>query len=52
MVLTRYTGRGKESGVTVDTRGAHVWKLRDGKAVRLEVFSSRARALAAAGLSP
>jgi ketosteroid isomerase-like protein len=52
VVLTRYTGRGKESGVTVDTRGAHVWTLREAKAVRLEVFSSRERALAAARVTP
>jgi uncharacterized protein len=50
VVLTRYTGRGKESGVAVDTRGAHLWTMRDGKAVRLEVFSSRRRALEAAGV--
>jgi uncharacterized protein len=50
VVLTRYTGRGKGSGVAVDTRGAHVWKLRDGRVIRLEVFSSRERALAAAGI--
>jgi ketosteroid isomerase-like protein len=52
VVLTRYTGRGKGSGATVDTRGAHLWTLRDGKVRRLEVFSSRDRALAAAGLAP
>jgi ketosteroid isomerase-like protein len=50
VVLCRYTGRGKASGVDVDVRGAHVWKMRDGKAVRLEVFSSREKALEAAGL--
>jgi ketosteroid isomerase-like protein len=50
VVLARYTGRGKESGVTVDSEGAHVWRLRDGKVIRLEVFSSRSRALEAAGL--
>jgi ketosteroid isomerase-like protein len=47
-VLTRYRGRGKGSGVEVDVEGAHVWKLRDGKAVRLEVFADRERALRAA----
>ena len=52
VVLARYMGRGKESGVTVDTEGAHLWKMRDGKAIRLEVFSSRNRALQAAGLAP
>jgi uncharacterized protein len=50
VVLCRYTGRGKESGVAVDTAGAHVWTMREGKAVRLEIFSSRRKALEAAGL--
>jgi ketosteroid isomerase-like protein len=51
VVLCRYTGRGKESGVEVDARGAHLWTMREGKAVRLEIFSSRRKALEAAGLS-
>jgi ketosteroid isomerase-like protein len=50
VVLTRYSGRGKGSGAMVDSQGAHVWELRDGRVVRLEIFSSRDRALAAAGL--
>ena len=50
VVLTRYRGRGKGSGATVDTTGAHVWTLRDGRVVRLEIFSSRQKALEAAGL--
>ena len=50
LVLTRYTGRGKESGASVDTEGAHLWTLRDGRVIRLEVFSSRDKALKAAGL--
>jgi ketosteroid isomerase-like protein len=53
VVLTRYRGRGKGSGVEVDSDGAHVWKLRDdGKAIRLEVFADRERALAAAEPMP
>jgi ketosteroid isomerase-like protein len=51
VVLARYTGRGKGSGVEVDTEGAHVWTLRDGKAVRLEIFADRIRALEAVGLA-
>jgi uncharacterized protein len=51
VVLCRYTGRGKGSGVDVDTHGAHLWTFREGKAIRFEVFSSRGRALEAAGLS-
>src|SRR5262249_1187418 len=31
VVLCRYLGRGKESGVDVVALGAHVWKMRDGK---------------------
>jgi ketosteroid isomerase-like protein len=50
VALTRYHGRGKESGATVDTIGAHVWRFRGGKVVRLEIFSSRDRALEAAGI--
>jgi ketosteroid isomerase-like protein len=45
VVLTRYRGRGRGSGVEVDVEGAHVWRLRDGRAVRLEVFADRTRAL-------
>jgi ketosteroid isomerase-like protein len=50
VVLCRYTGRGKGSGVDVDVQGAHVWKMRHGKVVRLEIFSNREKALEAAGL--
>jgi uncharacterized protein len=50
VVLCRYSGKGKGSGVEVETRGAHVWKMRDGMALRIEIFSSRARAFQAAGL--
>ena len=39
------------SGAMVDTKGAHLWTLRDGKVIRLEVFADGARALAAAGLT-
>jgi ketosteroid isomerase-like protein len=50
VVLCRYRGRGKQSGAAVDTTGAHLWTFREGEAIRLEVFSSRERALEAAGL--
>ena len=48
----RYIGRGKGSGVDVDTPGAHLWTVKDGRAVRMVVFSDRERALEAAGLGP
>ena len=50
VVLTRYHGRGKGSGIEVDEEGAHVWQWRDGRAVRLEVFADRQVALASVGL--
>ena len=46
VVLTTYHGRGRESGVEIEQLGAHVFKLRDGKVVRLEIFASRERAIA------
>jgi ketosteroid isomerase-like protein len=45
VVLTRYLGRGRGSGVEIQQEGAHVFGLRDGKVIRLEIFASRARAL-------
>jgi ketosteroid isomerase-like protein len=45
VVLTSYHGRGKGSGVEVHHQGAHVFKLRDGQVVRLEIFADRKRAI-------
>ena len=50
VALCRYTGRGKGSGVDVDTHGAHLWTFREGRAIRLKIFSTPERALEAAGL--
>ena len=52
VVICRYRGAGNASGVEIDARGAHLWTMGDGGAVRLEIFSSPERALAAAGLEP
>lgn len=46
VVLASYHGRGRGSGVEIEQQGAHVFKLRDGKVVRLEIFASRALAIA------
>jgi uncharacterized protein len=44
-------GRGRGSGADVQAaRTAHVWTLRDGKAVRLDLYLDRDRALEAVGL--
>jgi uncharacterized protein len=36
VVWVRQTGRGRASGVEVDARLAHVWTVKDGKAIRWE----------------
>ena len=51
VVLARYSGRGKGGGVPVNVEGAHVWRIHDRKAVRLEIFSDRAKALRSVGLA-
>jgi hypothetical protein len=48
VVVFRFRGIGRESGIPVDERLAHLWTIRDGKAVHMTVHSSRAEALAAA----
>ena len=48
VVLATYHGRGRGSGVEIEQDGAHVFKLRDGKVVRLEIFASREKAIASA----
>jgi ketosteroid isomerase-like protein len=51
VVFLRLSGRGRESGVEVDARMAHVWTAREGKAIRLRQYLDRAEALKAVGLS-
>jgi ketosteroid isomerase-like protein len=51
IAANRAIARGKGSGVEVETRMAHSWTMREGKAVRMEVFRTAAEALGAAGLS-
>jgi ketosteroid isomerase-like protein len=44
-------GRGRASGATVEARRtAHVWTMRANKAVRLDLYLDRAKALEAVGL--
>jgi ketosteroid isomerase-like protein len=50
VVFIRLRGRGRVSGVPVEDRLAHLWTLRDGKAMSLQVYSDRAEALRVAGL--
>jgi ketosteroid isomerase-like protein len=52
VVVIRFVGTGRESGIPVDERLAHRWTIREGKAVRMSVHSSREEALQAAAASP
>ena len=52
VVFSREGGRGKGSGAEVQTHlTAHLWTLKDGKAVRMQSYWERADALEAVGLS-
>jgi ketosteroid isomerase-like protein len=51
LVFSREGGRGKGSQADVETHPtAHLWTLRDGKAVRMQSYWERSDALEAAGL--
>jgi ketosteroid isomerase-like protein len=52
VVLTRYTGTAKTSGLEVEQKGAHVWTINGERAMRLEIYSDRKRALADVGIAP
>jgi uncharacterized protein len=45
VVVFRFRGTGRGSGVPIDQRLAHRWQIRDGLAVRMTVHSSREQAL-------
>jgi len=52
LVFSREGGRGKGSGAEVQTHlTAHLWMLKDGKALRMQSYWERADALDAVGLS-
>ena len=52
LVFSREGGRGRGSGADVVTHPtAHLWTLRDGKAIRMDSYWERDDALEAAGLS-
>jgi ketosteroid isomerase-like protein len=39
VVLGRYTGRGKHTGKPLDIPFAHLWRFRDGRAIRFHQFT-------------
>ena len=50
LVETHVSGRGRGSGIVVDSRSYMLWTLRGDKVVRMDEFVQRAEALEAAGL--
>jgi ketosteroid isomerase-like protein len=50
VLCARVREQGRVSGVAVESRGAAVWTLRNGKVTRLKLYQSRAEALKAVGL--
>ena len=50
VVVVFQRGVGRSSGVPVERRVGQVWTVRDGMAVRWQIFKDREEALAAAGL--
>jgi ketosteroid isomerase-like protein len=50
VVVVRGHGRGRASGVQLESRFCQVWTLRDGKAVRMEEHATREQGLASLGL--
>jgi ketosteroid isomerase-like protein len=51
VVRALHKSHGAESGVPVETGVWYVWTIRDGKAIRADIFNERREALEAAGLS-
>jgi ketosteroid isomerase-like protein len=51
LVTAYHRGRGKGSGVEIDTRFYELYTLHDGKVVRVDEFTDQPEALEAAGLS-
>ena len=49
LVVARHRGRGRTSGAEVHGETAYLYRVRDGRVVRAELYGSRAEALEASG---
>jgi ketosteroid isomerase-like protein len=52
LVIERYGGRGRESGVELQGRAAAIWTLREGRVAALEIGIPIEDAFASLGLTP
>ena len=50
IAVMHFWGRGKRSGVPVEARQSHVWRVRRGKLLQLRIYDTRDEALKAVGL--
>jgi ketosteroid isomerase-like protein len=50
VVPVRFGGKARHSGIQAEFSVVHVWTLRDGKALRLDMYQNRDEALEAAGM--
>ena len=50
LVILTQRGRSKATGIPVEMRFAQVWTLRDGQAIRMQMYANPADALEAVGL--
>jgi ketosteroid isomerase-like protein len=50
VAMVTIRGKGRASGIEVEERSGHVWRIRDGKVVSFHAFDEPEQALAAAGL--
>jgi len=50
LLIATHHGRGRTSGVEVHGQTGYLYRVRDGKVVRAELYPGRAEALEAAGL--
>jgi ketosteroid isomerase-like protein len=51
ILVGRVQERGRASGIEVESRGAAVWTLSEGKVIRFAIYQSSAEALRAVGLA-
>jgi ketosteroid isomerase-like protein len=50
-VLVRVIAKGGASGLATERRTAHVWTVRDGRLISIQIYLDRAEGLAAVGLT-
>ena len=49
VVPVRFGGQARHTGIELEFTFVHVWTMRDGKSIRMDVFETRREALEAVG---